>query len=297
MTQQTVQMQTFQTVSKIALIAGDGELPAHVARNALIQGIQVIPFMISKREKRLQELCQHAGHVIFPGLLRQTFQLLSQERVSHLVFAGKVNKWILLRNPRLDDLAKEALRRLIRLNDDAVMLWLIEQLGAQGISVLPQSAFLQNLFMPESIMSQCKPNLVQLRDAAYGFEMASEMGRLDIGQSIIVHQGMVIAVEAIEGTDECIKRSARWTRKKGGVLIKVAKPEQDQRFDIPTVGLRTLRTMRSVGLNTLVTEADRTLFLEPEAMKAYSNKHQMVLMSTTRDDLEKQLQTASFTES
>jgi DUF1009 family protein len=281
------------SITKIALIAGEGELPCHVARNAQIQGIQVVPFMVGKRHKPLQELCKNQGRVIFPGLLRQTFQYLTDERVSHLVFAGKVNKWILLRNPRLDDLAKEALSRLLRLNDDAVMLWIIEQLAAIGITVLPQSAFLQNLFIPEAVLSKRQPDTSQLRDAAYGFEIASEMGRLDIGQSIIVHQGMVIAVEAIEGTDECIKRSGHWTRKKGGTLIKVAKPEQDQRFDIPTVGLRTLRMMRQVGLNTLVTEANRTLFLEPEAMKDYVNKYQMVLMSTSLESLGKQLQIMS----
>ena len=281
------------SITKIALVAGEGELPCHVARNAQIQGIQVIPFMVGKRARDLQELCKHSGYVISPGLLRQTFQYLTEERVSHLVFAGKVNKWILLRNPRLDDLAKEALSRLLRLNDDAVMLWIIEQLAALGITVLPQSAFLQNLFIPEALLSKRQPDALQLRDAFYGFEIASEMGRLDIGQSIIVHQGMIIAVEAIEGTDECIKRSANWTRKKGGALVKVAKPEQDQRFDIPTVGLRTLKRMRQVGLDTLITEANRTLFLELEAMKDYVNKYQMILMSTSLESLERQLQMLS----
>jgi DUF1009 family protein len=278
-------------LTRIALIAGEGELPLHVARNARILGLEVVPFMLGGKQRRLQELCQQKGHSISPGLLRQTFDLLAKERMTHLVFAGKVNKWLLLRNPRLDDLATMALNRLLRLNDDAVMVWLIEQLQERGVAVLPQSDFLQNLFLPEQLLTERSPDASQLRDAAYGFEIAREMGRLDIGQSIVMHQGMIMAVEAIEGTDECLKRAGRWANKKGGVLIKVAKPEQDRRFDIPTVGLRTLKTMHRAGLQMLVTEAERTLFLEPEAMTDFANRHKMILLSTSQSRLSRDLDT------
>jgi DUF1009 family protein len=283
-----------QSITRIGLIAGEGELPRHVARNAQIRGIEVVPFMISRSERTLQDLCQQKGHTIWPGLLRETFDLFVSERITHLIFAGKVNKWILLKNPRLDDLAKEALSRLLRLNDDAVMLWLIDQLHARGIEVLPQSDFLQNLFLPEKLLTQRVPDAKLLRDATYGFEMAREMGRLDIGQTIVVHQAMVIAVEAIEGTDECLKRAGRWAHKKGGVVIKVAKPAQDQRFDIPTVGLRTLKTMRHQGLQMLVTQADHTLFLEPKLMIDFANQHNMIMLSTCQESLNRDLKASNI---
>ena len=267
-------------VTRIGLIAGEGLLPRYVAKNARIQGIEVVPFIIGKDNPKLRELCKHKGHRIVPGLVRRTLDLMIQERITHLVFAGKVDKWVLLKDPRIDDIAVEAIRQYARLNDDAVMLWIIEQLEQRGMQVLPQADFLRELFLPEKILTERQPTETDLRDARYGFEMAKEMGRLDIGQSIVAHSGMILAVEAIEGTDECLKRAGKVSGKKGGVVIKVAKPNQDQRFDIPTVGLRTLKTMRKAGLHMLVTEANQTLYLEPEEMVAFANRHKMIILST-----------------
>jgi DUF1009 family protein len=244
-----------------------------------MRGVEVVPFMLGKGTGALRDLCRHPGHRITPGLLRRTLDLLVRENITHLVFAGKVNKWILLRDPRLDELATSALRTLARVNDDAVMLWLVEQLEQRGIRVLPQSDFLDDLFLPETRLTARAPNADEWRDARYGFEIAREMGRLDIGQSVVVHAGMILAVEAIEGTDECLRRAGKLTRKKGGVVVKVAKPGQDQRFDIPTVGLRTLKTMHRAGLHMLVTEADRTLYLEPAEMAAYADRRNMIILS------------------
>ena len=199
-------------VTRIGVVAGEGRLPVHVAENARRQGIEVVPFMLTKDTRPLREACGHPGHHIVPGLLRRTFELLVQENVTHLVFAGKVNKWLLLRDPRLDAMAADALRMLARVNDDAVMLWLIAQLEEQGIRVLPQSDFLEDLFLPEKRLTVRAPDSSEMRDACYGFEMAREMGRLDIGQSVVVHAGMILAVEAIEGTDECLLRLGRMLR-------------------------------------------------------------------------------------
>lgn len=268
---------------RLGLIAGEGSLPLHVAQNACKRGITVVPFMIGRETGPLRELCGQTGHRISPGLLRHTIDLLVAEGITHLVFAGKVNKWILLRNPRLDDLAAEAIKTLVRLNDDAVMLWLVDLLEQRGMRVLPQSDFLESLFVPEQILTTRTPSEDEWRDAHYGFEIAREMGRLDIGQSIVAHAGMILAVEAIEGTDECLRRAGKLSGKRGGVVVKVAKPEQDQRFDIPTVGLRTLKTMQRAGLHMLATEANRTLYLDAPDMIAYANRHKMILVSMTQE--------------
>jgi DUF1009 family protein len=267
-------------VTRIGLIAGEGMLPLHVARNARICGIDVIPFVVGRDNVGLRDACRHKGHAIVPGLVRRTFDLLQQERVSHVVFAGKVDKWVLLRDPRIDDIAVEALRKMTRVNDDAVMLWLIEQLEERGIKILPQSDFLENLFLPPKLLTQWMPSDVDQRDVQYGFAIAKEMGRMDIGQTIVVHCGMILAVEAIEGTDKCLERAGTMAARKGGVVVKVAKPAQDQRFDIPTVGLRTLKTMKKAGLHMLVTEANQTLYLDPEEMTAFANRHKMIILST-----------------
>ncbi|WP_373533290.1 LpxI family protein [Vampirovibrio sp.] len=270
----------FTQVTRIGLIAGEGLLPLHVAKNARIQGIEVVPFIVGKDNPKLRELCRLKGHRIIPGLVGRTLDLMLQERITHLVFAGKVDKWLLLKDPRIDAIAVEALRQFARLNDDAIMLWIIGQLEQRGIRILPQADFLRELFLPEKLLSARAPNAEELRDARYGFEMAKEMGRLDIGQSIVAHSGMILAVEAIEGTDECLKRAGKVSGRKGGVVVKVAKPDQDQRFDIPTVGLRTLKTMHRAGLHMLVTEANQTLYLEPEEMTHFANRHKMIVVST-----------------
>lgn len=279
-TRETMNKIEMSKVTRIGLVAGEGLLPKHVARNARIQGIDVVPFIVGKDSHKLREVCKHKGHRIVPGLVRRTLDLMLQEKITHLVFAGKVDKWVLLKDPRIDDIAVEAIRQYSRLNDDAVMLWIIEQLEQRGIRILPQADFLREFFLPEKLITDRAPNDQELRDARYGFEIAKEMGRLDIGQTIVAHSGMIIAVEAIEGTDECLKRAGKVSGRKGGVVVKVAKPDQDQRFDIPTVGLRTLKTMRRAGLHMLVTEAGQTLYLEPEEMKVYANRHNMIILSS-----------------
>lgn len=269
-------------VKRIALVSGEGQLPLHVARDARQRGIEVVPFMATVSTgdaRKLRDICKHKGHKIVPGLVRRTFELFVQEGISHVVFAGKVNKWILLRDPRIDDIAVEAIRRMARLNDDAVMLWIVEQLQERGLQVLAQSCFLQRFLLPESLLTERAPTEQDMRDVHYGFEIAKEMGRLDIGQTIVVRSGMILAVEAIEGTDECLKRAGKLSGKKGGVVVKVAKPEQDQRFDIPTVGLRTLKVMRRAGLHMLMTEANRTLYIEPEEMRRFADRHNMIILS------------------
>ncbi len=273
-------------ITRLGLIAGDGDLPLHVATNAARQGLEVVPFFFGQdNHAAIRKICGNPGHVIVPGLLRRNFDLFAECGISHVVFAGKANKWVLFRNPRMDDLAVQALRQLLRVNDDAVMLWLTAELERRNIRVLPQTDYLQNLFIGEKILTRRHPDVPERRDILYGFEIAKEIGRLDIGQSIVVSQGMVLAVEAIEGTDECIKRGGKLSAKKGGALVKVAKPNQDQRFDVPTVGLRTLKNMHRAGLHLLATEADQTLFLEPERMAEYADRHNMIIVSTSQKAL------------
>lgn len=275
-----------QTARRIGLIAGDGLLPVHVVKTALAQGRGVSVFSIGSDNRReLSRLCKGQVHSITPGLLAKNLELLRREQVQDIVFAGKVNKWLLLRDPRLDVRALGLIRAATRMNDDKVMQVIIDELEGEGFHILPQTAFMQDLFVSEGVLSNHHPDGRQWEDISYGYQLAREMGRLDVGQTVVVTQGMILAVEAIEGTDECLKRAGKWARKKGGVVIKVAKPDQDQRFDVPTVGLKTLKTMHSMGLKVLATEANQTLFLDLPAMIEYANKHQLVIVSVDGETL------------
>ncbi len=267
-----------QHIKRLGLIAGEGKLPVYVADKAKAQGLEVVSFSVGRGNhdalKRFGKV-----HPIKPGMLQQNLELIRSEGIWHIVFAGKVNKWILLRNPQLDRYAIETISKMPRMNDDAIMLWIVGELEKHGLQVVSQTAFLEELFLSEGLLTKLQPSELELLDVEYGFYLAKEMGRIDIGQTVVVKDRMAIAIEAIEGTDECLKRAGKWARKKGGVVVKVAKPNQDQRFDVPTVGLRTLKTMRRAGLRILATEADSTLFLEPEEMIQYADRHKMVITS------------------
>ena len=132
--------------------------------------------------------------------------------------------------------------------------------------------------IPSGVLGKHKPTEAQMEDVNYGFWLAKEMGGIDVGQSVVIKNKMIMAVEAIEGTDICIKRGAKLA-KKGACVIKVAKPKQDKRFDIPTVGLKTLRTMRKYKSNLLAVEANETIIVDQEKVIKYANDHGIVIMA------------------
>jgi UDP-2,3-diacylglucosamine hydrolase len=217
----------------IGLIAGFGAIPVAMVRNAQAQGHHVVVFSLSKDNRAdLQALCPNSVYPISPGLLSDTLLKLQSAKVSYVVFGGKVNKWILLRNPRLDARGKAVLAKLPRLNDDALMLGIIEALEAEGFNVLLQSQFMQGLFVGAGLLAGPALSPQQQADCQYGFTLAKAMGGLDVGQTVVVHNGMPIAIEAIEGTDVCLRRAGKlingglalpWaTPKKGGVVVKTA---------------------------------------------------------------------------
>jgi UDP-2,3-diacylglucosamine hydrolase len=263
----------------LGLIAGEGLLPVYVAKTAKQLGYRVEAFPIYRSNRHA--LAPHCEGVtpISPGLIDRNIALWRSRGATHLVFAGKVNKWLLFTNLQLDARGLDWLRRATLKNDDNIMRFIITEFEAEGFTILPQTQFLESLFEPDGVLTQSHPTQLNWDDIALGYQLAKEMGRLDIGQTVVIKDTMVLAVEAIEGTDECLKRAGKLARGKGGVVVKVAKPEQDQRFDVPTVGVRTLKTMRAHGLQVLATEANSTLFLDRDAMIAYANTHGLCLVS------------------
>lgn len=263
-----------------ALIAGEGELPVHVAKMAAREGFDVICISLcSKNRDILHKYCKKV-YSFGPGEVLKILNAIKTEGAKQLTFIGKVSKEILFRNPKLDKKAIEMLKTAKKLNDDAVMLLLIDELEKNGIEVLNQTIFIKDLLVKKQVFTNIVPTEEQLADIDYGFKMAKEIGRLDIGQTVVVQNKMMLAVEAIEGTDKAIARGARLANKThAAVVVKVAKPKQDNRFDIPTVGLRTLKTMRRYGANVLAIEAGETLIVEEEKMINFANKYKMVVVA------------------
>ncbi|MDO5438392.1 MAG: UDP-2,3-diacylglucosamine diphosphatase LpxI [bacterium] len=265
--------------NKQCLVAGDGILPVKMAQTAKENGFEVIAISLSSDNcKDLQKYCSKV-YSYSPGQVDSIKKTLIEENIKQLTFLGKVSKTMLLKRPKLEPRAIELLRETPKLNDDAIMLKIIEEMEKLGITILDQTIFIKSLMVQKGVMTKLKPTDAQLADIEYGYKTAKQMGQLDIGQSVVMKDRMILAVEAIEGTDKCIKRGAKLARRKGCVVVKVAKPNQDKRFDIPAVGVKTLKTMRKYGANVLALESLETIMVQQNEMIKYADKHNIVIMA------------------
>ena len=226
---------------KQGLIAGDGLLPVKMAQYAKENGFEVIAISLSNDNySQLKKYCSKV-YSFCPGEVQKIEDKLKAENIKQITFLGKVSKTVLLKRLKFDQRAIEFMKKAVRLNDDKVMLMIIEEFEKIGISILDQTLFIKNLMIPSGVLGKVQPTAAQIEDVNYGYWLAKEIGKLDIGQSVVIKDKMIMAVEAIEGTDKCIKRGCK-IAKRNGRIIKVAKPSQDKRFDIPAIGLKTLKT-------------------------------------------------------
>lgn len=263
---------------KQGLIAGDGCLPVKMAQYAKENGFDVV--CVSLAKDNLSQLKKYCSKVYscHPGEINKIEQIMKDEELKQITFLGKVHKRVLLKINKFDARAIELLKQMKRLNDDEVMMLIVKEFEKLGIKVLDQTIFIKNLMIPAGVLGKHKPTKEQMEDVNYGFWLAKEMGKVDVGQSVVIKDKMAMAVEAIEGTDICIKRGAKLA-KKGAVVVKVAKPKQDKRFDIPAVGLRTLRTMKHYKAKLLAVEANETIIVNQEEVIKYADDHNIVIMA------------------
>jgi len=214
---------------KQGLVAGDGLLPVKMAQYAKENGFDVVAISLSSDNyNQLKKYCAKV-YSCAPGEVLKIEKVLKDEEIKQLTFLGKVHKGLLLKRPKFDSKAIELLKGAKKLNDDEVMLGLVNALEEIGVTVIDQTIFIKSLMIPAGVLGKLKPTAEQMEDVNYGFALAKEMGKLDIGQSVVVKDKMIMAVEAIEGTDKCIMRGAKLARKNASV-IKVSKPSQDKRF-------------------------------------------------------------------
>ena len=263
---------------KQCLIAGDGILPIELAKKVKENGLEIVVISLSPDNRRELSEIADKFYECCPGEVKKIRQIIIDENIKQVSFIGKVSKSLIIKRPKFDDMAVDLLKKAIKLNDDAVMLMAVEELKKVGAEVLDQTIFIKHLMVPNGVLGNINPTEEQLKDIEYGFEIAKQMGKLDIGQSVVVKNKMIMAVEAIEGTDKCIKRGCRLA-KRGAIVVKVAKPSQDKRFDIPTVGLKTLKKMRHNRASVLAVEAGETIMIDRAKVIAYANKHKIAVVA------------------
>jgi hypothetical protein len=251
----------------VALLCGSGRFPVLAAQEMLDQGVEVVA--LAPQGESHPELIDHGIRLReFPFLMfREFLRILREEGVSRAVLVGKLYKTRMYQNLRLDDMAQAILARVADRRDDTLFRAVVETLEREGIRVDPPTRYLQNWIAPAATLTSLPLSEREAADVRFGLGMAKGIGALDLGQTVIVKDQAVVAVEAIEGTDQAILRAGRLAGP-GAVVVKTAKPGQDFRFDVPAVGMETLRYLEAARARVLAVEAGRVLLLERRKMTA-----------------------------
>ncbi len=274
----------------IGLLAGWGRLPILVAKALKQQGYQV--FCVGIVGHADPELAQICDDVRFLGLGRMGAQMRFFRRhgCADAIMAGKIFKTRLFERfgvvRQLPDLSAihcflPILTKSKDRCDDTFLNLVTQYWDRRGIRFAPATDFAPELLVSAGNLTKKSPSASELKDIQFGWKVAKEMGRLDIGQSVVVKNQAVLAVEAIEGTDDCIKRAGQLCAAGGFTVIKVAKPNQDMRFDVPTIGVGTIETIHGQGGKILAIEAGKTIILDEPETIATANRLGVIIVALT----------------
>jgi DUF1009 family protein len=244
------------------LIAGNGRFPFLVLEGARSQGIEMA--VLALKEEASPELAQAAKrvHWVSLGELSKAIKLLQSEGVTRAVMAGQVKHNKIFSAIRPDWKLAKLLLSLPRKNTDSLIGAVAKVFEEEGIQLVDSTLFLKPLLPDAGVLTRRAPNEHEAADLAYGLGVARQIAAMDIGQTVVIADRACVAVEAMEGTDETIERAARFANGRPLVVVKVSKPGQDMRFDVPVVGLPTVETMKRTGATALAIDAARTLLFD-----------------------------------
>ena len=269
--------------SPIGLIAGGGQFPLLFAEAARARGRRVVA--VAHVNETLPELEQQADVTCWVklGQLGRIIKYFRQEGVNETVFAGTITKTRIFHDVLPDFKGLTLWNKIdIRL-DDAILRAVAQTLEEEGIRVIASTCYLDHLFFPQGLLSRKKPSTAQMEDIRFGWSIARAVGRLDIGQCVVVRDRSVLAVEAIEGTDAAIRRGGELAGS-GAVVVKLKKPDQDFRFDLPATGEKTIATLAAVKGAVLAVEAGQSLLFDRTAMVRSADRAGIVVIGFCEDD-------------
>lgn len=255
---------------KLGIIAGCGTLPQAAAKNAASRGFNVVTIAFFRDVfEKMKPYSSKIYHINI-GQVKKVFKTLKHEAIKDLIMIGKFEKRMLFENLKFDLKALSILSKMHNRNDDTIMLAIADEFEKSGINVLEQANFLKDMFPKQGVLTSRTPSSREYRDIEYGFDLAKRVAGLDIGQTVIVKGQSILAVEAIEGTDKAIKRGCMLGGK-GVTVVKVSKPSQDPRFDVPAIGRNTIDTMSEGMASILAVEAGKTILVNKDEMTALAD--------------------------
>jgi len=263
---------------KYGLIAGNGRFPFLVLEGARKAGAQIAVAAI--REETDPEIERIADRLTWVGIgqLGKMIRFFKNEGVEKAIMAGQVKHVQIFSRAVPDVRMLKMLLRLPRRNTDALIGAVAEELGSEGIELIDSTYFLKDQLPQPGTLTKREPDERERADIEYGLEIAREIARLDLGQTIVVRDRACVAIEAMEGTDAVIRRAGELVRGRLTV-VKIAKPDQDMRFDVPVVGIPTIESMRASDATCLCLTAGKTLMFDRERMVELANTNKIAIMS------------------
>jgi UDP-2,3-diacylglucosamine hydrolase len=269
---------------QIGLIAGAGELPVIIAKDARERGYRVITVALENLASEHLKAVSDEFRWVNPGKFGELIDTLKKHHIKEAILAGKVPKSLIYKSKITPDL--RALKLLFSIkdkSDDAILNAITKELAGEGIEILDTTKFSSHLLTPEGCLTSTKPDDEEWKDIEFGWKIAKEMGKLDIGQTVVIKGRAVMAVEAIEGTDEAILRGGKWAGQ-GAVIVKVSKPQQDMRLDVPAVGLDTLKSMEKVKARVLAVESQRSMIINREQVIKEAERSGITIIGISADN-------------
>ena len=264
---------------KYGLIAGNGDFPFLVLEGARKQGESLAVVAIKEETDERIEECVDKFVWVGIGQLGKMVSFFKDEGVTKVIMAGQVKHVQLFSRAVPDVRMLKMLWNLPRRNTNSLIGGIAAELEKDGIELIDSTYFLQDHLAPEGVLTKRKPNDIELDNIEYGLHIAEEIARLDLGQTIVVRAKACVAIEAMEGTDATIARAGELANGKLTV-VKVAKPDQDMRFDVPVVGVPTIETMVRSGATALSITAGKTLIFDREAMIRLADKNKIAIVGS-----------------
>ena len=266
------------TASAIGLIAGKGKFPLIFAQETRRNNRDLV--VIALKEEMNEDLAPYAKvvHEVSVGKLDAIIQTLKKENVKEAAMAGRVEHIKIFSDILPDFRAAQLLLKIKDRRADSILLAVAQELEKDGIRLLPSTTFLSHLLPKTGVLTKSKPTESEQKNVDFGIRMAQGLSALDLGQTVVVKKRAALAVEALEGTDACIRRGTALGGE-GIIIVKSSKPSQDMRFDVPVVGLHTIEVMIECKCRVLAVEAEKTLMLEKDAMIEKANQAGLCILA------------------